>query len=229
MKKKTVKTELPRTKAQKIIIGLLTLHKSLSFMQIQKELPLNRSTLTKHLTALKQNGVIVAEKRGKEQHYKISGKKKIPFDKQLELLGSEYIAKLIHRNKNYRFGKNNAFRDRQKEVSDRFISFFIYLLIQSMNTGKNYLNAFDINDMAYQTLHLILKDIFSMPKLEPIMHSALNDGLDDFFKLVHDLAQKKECKKELMEFMDLYTENMSFFTQSIDLESIFELKVSDIE
>lgn len=203
----------PRSYARSSIIQFLVGKESMTFGELQKELNLSRPTMTRHLSALLEDGTLVATKIGREKHYKIKKSAKTKLERKLVLLQSHYKSDFTNELKER--DKSSQAINEYKKIGEWINSYFLFLVIRSLQTGDNWIEGFDHRGFSIITSNYLLSILYdSQPA--PIQGWALftKEQLDTHFRDMKKLIKKAKLEKRLSSMNDkleeLYPKNTEF-------------------
>lgn len=193
--------KIPRTRAPERIIDLLMKNthetkpenKKMTFTRIQEEIGLSRPVLSQHLKKLQSEGIIEFEQHGREKHYRLGKKTPKLFDSQMKIFGSEYYT-----DKNiyplFPHLLNND--DLVPYLTNKVSGLFLFLILKSIETGKNWINAFNVKKLETITLDTLIPNMIHEEPTEIIRLSGLRS--DEQYKELHKLLKNKKSKNEFI-------------------------------
>ena len=179
-------TKTPVINTKKRIIQLLQKKGEMRFTDIKNKIGFTDAAISKNLASLYAEGSIEYEKRGREKFYKISDSISKTFARKMNVLANNFTDYLGDELFYDDTDDKNFYSETEKKLS----SFLLFTLITSIQTGKNWSNAFDISEMLKIYLGSFATDIISDDKSrEEWINNTETMNLDDFFEYA-----KKTCK-----------------------------------
>ena len=199
MSKRTIPS---RSDAQGIIIKLLMRNNTMTFTELQKWLKLSRPALSRHLAILREDETIEFEKKGREKYYKLKNIASKHLERNFDIISasySEFFGYLLYES------KHENFDDFIEFVNKKLNACFFFTIIKSLETGKNWLPAFDSKEMFGMTTDFVADMILRMDtkpnktyeKIEESRGMLESDeSFTEFNKLIKtDDRLKKNLKK----------------------------------
>lgn len=191
-------TKLPRTHAPETILYTLTSNESMTFTQLQKILSLSRPALSRHLSKLLDEDMIQYTKKGREKHYSLSKNKPTSIDGQNTYFAFQYIASIFgHIEKDVEEKSINGIYE---NIEKRISSYFLFLLLYSLKTGKNWYESFDHRRIGTQMINYLLSELFEKEKPPLSSHTPTKEEMNSIFHNMNKsiIEQRKITKLEKM-------------------------------
>ncbi|NQV40194.1 MAG: winged helix-turn-helix transcriptional regulator [Nitrosopumilus sp.] len=174
------------------ILSKLKKKGKIRFSDLISELGISKPVLSEHLLKLGTKKVIFSEKKGREKYYMLTKTAKKTHSVQLELLKSDFDTYMGISGLDYDESSKYYKTDGMLEMNvNKIGSFFLFCVIKSILTGKNWCKSTGVEELCYSTFESFFSDIFR-PKLisEEIMMLILNGERPVNFKKI-----KKVCKE----------------------------------
>lgn len=225
----------PRSSAQTEIVQMLVIQKSMTFTQLQNKLKLSRPALSRHLSSLMKENTLEFEKRGREKHYSLSKKAFDTWERKIGIFSSNYISYL---EKKWSWPKEDesyltsieAYEDIGKKIG----IFYLYTLLKSMETGKNWIDAVNSKRMFEDLAKVMLDFLFLDERVKGELSSddiLMTMGENDwkaFFietkKMIKSKKKKKQLDTMFQELEKLYPQEFKAIKRSEkeELISLFD-------
>ncbi|MEM4379766.1 MAG: helix-turn-helix domain-containing protein [Thermoplasmatales archaeon] len=181
----------PESDIQTEIIKLLKKNKEARFTEIKNTLNVSKPTLSYHLYILLNEKAIEFERKGREKIYKLSDIKPKKFKRQVERLSINYTDHLFLSNPSVTPKTPTKIID---EISNNVSAFFLFMILKSIQTGKNWSKAFDTKEMVWVSTDLLSYTLFGKNVDHNVLENYAVEGEDKFFKKVYQLS--KDLKNE---------------------------------
>lgn len=171
------------------ILRMIMKNKATTYTQIKTELGITDAAVSRHISTLLKNKTIQFEKRGREKHYRLSD---LPPSDKFELLvsslGSSYAL--------HYFLSNPSVEPKTPEnvidiLSNQVSALFLYSVLLSIKTGKNWFEAFNKTEMLWNSLDLLSHALFRK-NIDPDELQDLSADYEIFFKKVHQLSKNEK-------------------------------------
>lgn len=213
--------KIPRTRAPERIIDLLmknthdiiTKNEKMTFSKIQKEIGLSRPVLSQHLKKLQTEGVIEFERHGREKHYKLGKKTPKLFDSKIKIFGSEY-----HSDQNiYPLLPHLMNNDELiTYLTNKVSGLFLFLILKSIETGKNWTDAFNVKKLETITLDTLIPNIIHKEKEPSVVIEISGLRKDDQYKEVHKMLKNKKIRDEFINICKALEEKFPSIVETLE-------------
>ncbi|AJM92188.1 winged helix-turn-helix domain-containing protein [Nitrosopumilus piranensis] len=218
---------------KQMIVGLLAKNKQLRYSEIKKELGITDRAVSNNLTFLINEKTIEFEKKGREKYYSLSKTAFYTWERKIGIFSSNYTSYLEKkwswpRGEEAYQTPTQAYEDINKKIG----IFYLYTMLKSLETGKNWIDAVDtkrmFEDLAKVILDFIFVDQRTKQELfsEDMLMTLATEGWEKFFAETKKMirANKNNEKLDLMfkELENQYPEEFGAIKQS-EKEKIMSL------
>lgn len=145
-----------KTEIQDNIIKILQKNKTNRFTELKNILGVSKPVLSYHLKILKSDKTIDFTKKGREKYYRLTKTASNNIDRKIVMFGGSYRDL-------FAIGVglgHETITDAYKDIGDRVNAYFLFSLLKTIESGKNWFRGFDSKDMGFSTINYLLNYIF---------------------------------------------------------------------
>jgi DNA-binding MarR family transcriptional regulator len=183
------------------IIKVLQKERSFRFKELKDRLQISGPTLSIHLKSLINEDIIKFEKRGREKHYSLSKNASKIFESQSALLSIMLTSMYDVSPKKFK-----SLSELLGYISDSAGFMFLFILLQSFKTGKNWTVSFDSSMLFQEAADLLVYGMFEknvdVEKLRLNLHNNPNSAIQE----ISELSKKKKNGPLINELLELLEE-----------------------
>ena len=184
---------------QKQIIKLLLKNEKMNFTGLKNNIQVSKPVLSYHLQILKKEKVVTFEKKGREKHYSLLNTVKHNHNRQVELFSMHYFSESFFSNTSIETSPQNIFN----EISNNMTALFLFLFLTSIKTGKNWMSAFDSNELMFNSSDLLCSILFDSNSVHPDdLRHYLTKGWDVFFKKMYTFNKNSKKLSRIDELLE---------------------------
>lgn len=194
----------PKSQIPNEIIKLLG-NKERRFSELKDLLNVSKPTLWKNLTLLVNDGTIDYVKKGREKYYKIIDKPSKSTERKIPKLSFGYESSMSLWSLFYETDKSSI-KEAFGEIGNMLNSLFLFCLLKSIETGENWLEAFDPKASAKNSLMILLFGLLSETGVKAISFTPYLDkvNLEEFFKEINNkLMKDKKIQANLKQMFEV--------------------------
>jgi len=186
----------------KEITRILQREESSRFKDLKDQLQISGPTLSLHLKSMVNENIIQFEKKGREKHYSLGEKSAELFENQVGTFSMTYEGFLLDLNP-----KEYTFEELLSAISDNVSPFFLYIILKSIKTGKNWFSAFDSDEILRISADFLIHGLFNSTKdLEELRVYLGKREIDKFASRAYQLSKNKRNKDLTNELFELLSE-----------------------
>lgn len=206
----------PESKIPTEILELLIVSGRLRFTDIKNRLNTTKQSLSKNLKLLLEKDLIQAEKSGKEVYYEVKKTPNTLFERNIISFAIHYYIDLIEFLEDER-EKETQFEDLFGRLTTFLGAYFLYLILKSLQTGDNWLQAFQSNKMAALITNYLMSIILKKPLVNIHPLSLFNDEMTKkMLKDMHDILEKNNRVGNLEKYAEALRKKYPKQMQLID-------------
>ena len=190
---------------QSSIVKLLLKNTRMRFTDIQNTLKISKPVLSYHLKILRNNNTIKSNDVGREKFYVLIDIKKMNFEYRLDCLYSMYV-KDSNLFPIYRIDLDD--NEIMKYLGDKVSGLYIFLILKSIVSGKDHINAFDSKGLRYYIMEILNDHLFRGmdPDYDELLTYFDNDSIDKFYQEAQKMLKNKKCKNRFLNVVNAMKE-----------------------
>lgn len=185
----SVRGKESKSKVPSEIIKLLQKRNIMRFTELKDALRISKPVLSHHLTILHDEKIIEFEKKGREKHYRLSKRLPNTFERQVGLFSIDYTNHLFLSNPSVEPKTPEKIID---EISNNVSAFFLFTLLKSIQTGKNWFKAFDTKEMLWVSEDLLSYTLFGKNVDPEDLQYYVSEGEGIFFNKAQQLSKNEK-------------------------------------
>ena len=204
------------------IIRLLQKKKSCQFKDFKDILQISGPTLSIHLKSLISGDMIKFEKKGREKHYSLSSNASKIFESQVAMLS-------IMLTSIYDVAPSNfeSLSELLHYITHNTGLIFLFTLLQSIKTGKNWTESFDSDMLFEEAADLLVYGLFEKDIDVEKLRLDIHNNPDLFLQKVYKLSKNKKNGPLIDELLELLEEQDSvLFGQ---LKELFQFSMEEYD
>lgn len=184
---------------QSEIVKLLRKEKNMKFTDLRQRLQISKPVLSKHLSKLEKQKVIESQKKGREKHYMLrSYALKIP-ERRIDVFSSNYndysMDNLLATT------EYNSLEELFSKFTKKMNAIYLYTLLKSMETGRNWQRAIDMKQFSNIILLLITDFLYSDKKPDELSELIVESN-EDLFEKIKPFIMKKNIRNKLKQLYE---------------------------
>lgn len=199
-------------KTKRKILKLLQKNKEMTYTQIKNQLGITDAAVSKHLVELVNEKTIEFEKKGREKHYRIGEKASELFENQVALFSEAFTGYLSDMDP-----KEYTFEELIPAVIDSVGPFFIYLILKSIKTGKDWFSAFDPDEIFRASTDFIIHGLYDKKEdLEELRILLGRTDLETFADRANQLAKNRKNAPLIKDLYELLEERYGSLIEMLE-------------
>ena len=186
-------TEKHILNTKKRIIRLLQKNGEMRYTELKTKIGITDTAISKNLASLCDEGSIEYQKRGREKYYRIGISISKIFKRKMEILSHNYLDYVIDE-----FSLNDSNCEHYKIIEEKIGVFFIFTIITSIQTGKNWFKAFDSDVILDRLMGNIGYQIFKDKPLPDKWFENLETmSHDEYFENAKNMTKSSELQNNI--------------------------------
>lgn len=216
---------------KEMIVKLLVKHGQLRYSEMKNKIGITDRAISNNLDFLVNEGTIESIKKGREKYYSLSKKAFDTWERRIDIFSSNYIGYL--RKRWFFPNENESYKtpvQAYEDIGKKITAFYLYTLLRSLETGKNWIDAVDSKLMFEDLASVMLDFIFIDEQIKgdsPINHILIVLGMKgwtEFFEESKEMIKKNKNNKKVEalfnELKKLYPDEFKALKQSESEEFI---------
>ena len=212
------------------IVKMLLKHETMTYSEIKKKLEITDNAVSKHLSVLKKENKIEFKQEGKKKLYRLAKGADEEFDTQKVIFGEQYLAYLsgasitdiekIHHLDDLTLSKL------MYEISDNLSAFFLFIMLKSIETGRDWSEAFDLYEVFGESMDFLTYGMFGKNVDVEELRKLLRRDRPEYIKKIHQLSKNKknnptlELLSEILE--ERFPDQVDFLNSAINYSVEYE-------
>lgn len=169
---------------------------TMTYSEIKKTLGITDNAVSKHLSTLQKENKIKFKQEGKKKFYRLAdgANKEIETQKMMFSEGYiAYISQTTHTDiENIQPSDERTLSELMNEISDNISAFFLFIMLKSIETGRDWYDAFEPFELFGESMDLLTYGMFEKNVVVEKLRVLLIRNRSEYFNKIHQLSRNKK-------------------------------------
>lgn len=176
------------------------------YTDIKTKIGITDTAISKNLASLCDEGSIEFERKGREKFYKIGISISKIFERKMDMLTHNYLDYVIEE---FPFDHSD-YENFYKTIEEKMSAFFIFTIITSIQTGKNWFKAFDADTILYRLMGNFGGEVFADKDTPEEWYTNLETmAPEEYFESVKNMSKSSDVQKNISKLYELLSKKYS--------------------